>query len=796
MRNAAGRTLIEIPGYKILRQLGRGGMATVYLAVQESVQREVALKVMSPALLADPDFSERFLREARIAASLHHRHVVGIHDVARSGDYNYIAMEYLGGGAVLPRDGSTRPPTFALRVTREIAQALNYAHAKGVVHRDIKPDNILLREDGSSALTDFGIARAADSATRMTRTGAVIGTPHYMSPEQARGKTVDGRADLYSLGIVLYEMLVGRVPYTAEDSLAVGIMHVNEPVPVLPVRFNALQPLVDRMLAKNPDDRFDDGAQLAEAIERMEHAIANGAHPELESGRDETAQRIGDIDLGDEIRISVTPRPSAHAAVNTPARDVQHRIDPALGRLDDLGETGTYRAIGRNTGRPGKRPRSGGGWVGPIAVVLGLAVLGGAAWHWQDRLRALVPNTQLNDTIARAQQALAAGKLLGPDGARELFQQVRAQDADNDEAREGLNQVGQRLLDDARAALQKRDLGTARDDLAAAGDVLGGGDEVAAVQREFDAAQARGTQVDKLLASADAALAAGKLLGNDGAAALYRKILAVDADNAVARSGLDKVAAAQAQRAREALNQGDVDAAAQRIDELAQLQPEHAAIPQLRAGLEQKRAAVAKEQQEQEQQRAAAEQKQERAVAVQRQGTAPRRDAQPSAAPAQGASVQEQEPQELSLADRARIDEMLGEADRALAAGNLMDPGGAYDKYRAVLAIDGDNVQAMGGLKRIAPRARMLFDQAVNAGKPNAAQGYLDAIADTDPDNPAVIGLRIRLANVYLDAADRYADQGRRRDAQHAFDAASKLSPINPRSAAVEAKIDSLPAGG
>src|SRR6202008_331814 len=129
---------------------------------------------------------------------------------------NTIAMEYLGGGPVLPRDGSTRPVPFALRVTREIALALNYAHAKGFVHRDVKPDNILLREDGSSALTDFGIARAADAATRMTRTGAVVGTPHYMSPEQARGKPLDGRSDLYSLGIVLYELHVGRVPYHAE----------------------------------------------------------------------------------------------------------------------------------------------------------------------------------------------------------------------------------------------------------------------------------------------------------------------------------------------------------------------------------------------------------------------------------------------------------------------------------------------------------------------------------------------------------------------------------------------------
>ncbi|WP_347261205.1 protein kinase, partial [Rudaea sp.] len=443
--------MIEIPGYHILRQLGRGGMATVYLATQESVQREVALKVMSPALLADPDFSERFLREARIAAKLHHRHVVGIHDVGRHGDHNYIAMEYLGGGAVLPRDGSARPLAFVLRVTREIALALNYAHAKGFVHRDVKPDNILLREDGSAALTDFGIARAADSATRMTRTGAVIGTPHYMSPEQARGKTVDGRADLYSLGVVLHELLLGRVPYHADDSLAVGIMHITEPVPVLPERFAALQPLLAHMLAKKPEDRYQNGQQLADAIERLERAIAAGEHAELAgAGVDSGEFRIGEIDLGDDdARVPGSARPT------TPSAVFHHRADPSLGRIEDLGETGSYRAVGRGGARRGAGQRMNRrGWIVPGVLALALVLLGAAAWHWQDRLRALVPNTQVNDTIARAQQALAAGRLLGARGARELFQGVRAQDPDDERARDGLNQVGERLLAEARANLQ------------------------------------------------------------------------------------------------------------------------------------------------------------------------------------------------------------------------------------------------------------------------------------------------------------------------------------------------------
>ncbi|HWS26928.1 MAG TPA: serine/threonine-protein kinase, partial [Xanthomonadales bacterium] len=178
----------EIPGYRILRPLGRGGMASVYLALQESVEREVALKIMAPQLSADPTFGDRFLREARIAAKLHHRHVVGIYDVGVHRGFHYCTMEYLPGGPVMRRGSPPLALKPALRCVREISLALHYAQEKGFIHRDVKPDNILLREDGSCVLGDFGIARAADSGTLMTKTGSVVGTPHYMSPEQLRGR--------------------------------------------------------------------------------------------------------------------------------------------------------------------------------------------------------------------------------------------------------------------------------------------------------------------------------------------------------------------------------------------------------------------------------------------------------------------------------------------------------------------------------------------------------------------------------------------------------------------------------
>ena len=265
---------MHIPGYKIEREIGHGGMATVYLAVQESLGRPVALKVLSAALAADRAFSERFIREARTIARLSHPNIVAVHDVGVSGHEHYLALEYIAGGdlKVRIRKGAIDPRT-ALAIVGEIAGALGYAHGKGFVHRDVKPENILFREGGMAVLTDFGIARAASGGTRMTGLGMSIGTPHYMSPEQARGVTVDGRSDLYALGIVLYEMLAGVVPYDAEETLAIGIKHVTDPVPVLPNALSGYQSLISRMLAKDPNDRYRTAEELVQAIDSYDPTV-------------------------------------------------------------------------------------------------------------------------------------------------------------------------------------------------------------------------------------------------------------------------------------------------------------------------------------------------------------------------------------------------------------------------------------------------------------------------------------------------------------------------------------------
>ncbi|MEO8160068.1 MAG: protein kinase [Arenimonas sp.] len=260
---------MEIPGYTVLRQLGRGGMAVVYLAVQQSLGREVALKVLSPPLAQDADARERFLREARVAASLHHPNIVPIHDVALYEDIAYIAMEFEPGGTVSPPAAGQADPEVALRIIREIATALDYAHARGVVHRDIKPENILLRADGASMLSDFGIARVIEAESALTRENMSIGTPQYMSPEQIRGEKVDGRSDLYSLGVVLYQLLTGELPFVGTDGWAIGMQHLGAAIPRLPAASARLQPLLDDLMAKSADARPQTGAEVLRKIDAL-----------------------------------------------------------------------------------------------------------------------------------------------------------------------------------------------------------------------------------------------------------------------------------------------------------------------------------------------------------------------------------------------------------------------------------------------------------------------------------------------------------------------------------------------
>jgi len=260
---------MKITGYTIEGQIGQGGMSRVYRAIQDSLGRPVALKIMNPVFADDPAFSERFLDEGRLLASLQHPHIVTIYDIGVSDGFHYISMEYVDGGDLRQHIRNGMSSDAALGHVSAIGSGLTAAHDAHIVHRDVKPANILFRPNGTLLLTDFGIAKKLATNKGLTVTGSMVGSPYYLSPEQALGRPIDGRADIYSLGIVLYEMLAGEKPFEGDSEIDIAMKHIEGELPRLPQNLSHFQPLLDRMTAKQPDDRFSDMISLLQAVERL-----------------------------------------------------------------------------------------------------------------------------------------------------------------------------------------------------------------------------------------------------------------------------------------------------------------------------------------------------------------------------------------------------------------------------------------------------------------------------------------------------------------------------------------------
>jgi serine/threonine protein kinase len=261
--------------YRIINQIGRGGMATVYKAYQPSIDRYVAIKVLPSQLAESREFATRFQQEARIIAKLEHPHILPVFDYGESDGVAYFVMRYLEAGTLKDRMEAGRPlPINEIdKLFTQLADALSYAHSHGIVHRDLKPANALIDSQGNVFLTDFGIAKLLESASpRLTQTDAIMGTPAYISPEQAQGHPVDQRSDIYSLGIILYEMVTGSVPFIAETPLAVLFKHISDPLPppslVKPDIPQTIEQLILKALAKDPRDRFATAAEFVKAWER------------------------------------------------------------------------------------------------------------------------------------------------------------------------------------------------------------------------------------------------------------------------------------------------------------------------------------------------------------------------------------------------------------------------------------------------------------------------------------------------------------------------------------------------
>lgn len=269
----------EFSNYKIIGKLGAGGMATVYKAHELSLNRMVALKVLSPRLSEDTDFIKRFHREAQAAAQLNHPNIVHIYAIGEEEGFHYFAMEYLKGKALssIKKEEGMLPADRSLSIIKQVAAALGEAHKAGLVHRDIKPCNIMIDDAGNAKVTDFGIAYVADAKTKLTQDGSIIGTPEYLSPEQCEGKTVDGRSDIYSLGVTLYEILTGKTPYEADTPVSMLMKIVKGNFPpigqVNPAVPEPVQKIVEKMMQTDPQNRYANADELLKEVQEVEKVL-------------------------------------------------------------------------------------------------------------------------------------------------------------------------------------------------------------------------------------------------------------------------------------------------------------------------------------------------------------------------------------------------------------------------------------------------------------------------------------------------------------------------------------------
>lgn len=366
---------VDIPGYKILSTLGKGGMATVYLAEHELFRRKVALKVMSQGLADDPSFGERFMREARIVSQLVHPNIVTVYDVGVHEGIYYLSMEYID-GKDLKHVRHKLTLEQKINVILDISKALAYAGNKGYVHRDIKPENIMLYTDDSRAvLTDFGIARATEMEKSVTVTGTAIGTPHYMSPEQAKGQPVDIRSDIYGLGVVFYLLIVGYVPYDAESAVAIGIKHITDPIPELPEGLEGLQYIIDKMMAKLPQERYQNPMALVQDLRSLNIASLVDA-AEKASSRAEKYLNAANTDAPTVISRPSVSRPASGSSTAAATRIAvtptfaEHDPTPVVVEEENL----AFEQDEGNSAFP---------WIAGLAVLLAVA---GGVYYSQYKL--------------------------------------------------------------------------------------------------------------------------------------------------------------------------------------------------------------------------------------------------------------------------------------------------------------------------------------------------------------------------------------------------------------------------
>lgn len=725
-------------------------MARVYLAVQKKFGRLVALKVMSADYSKDPNFRKRFVRESRINAQLSHPNIVQVYDVGLHDAYLFLVMEYLRGGDLNDKLKSGIHVHDLIRVVRDIGRALDFAHDKGYIHRDIKPENILFREDGSAVLTDFGIAKVVDSGADLTRHGTVVGTPQYMSPEQAAGRKLDSRSDIYSLGIVFYRMLTGDVPYKAESAVAIGIKHLQEPVPKLPPHLQAFQGTIDRFLAKEVEQRFQNGEEIDKALDQID---ADGLIPNsvLKTEVVTTAEiaAVGSTRLtqpGEPIRAerereggSTGRRGGARYLIAigliTLAAVAAFRA-PELGQLLDNSRDAQVQRAWTNAQALAADPnQSLTSVVASYQRVLdlnpqhtrALAAVEGLADRWEREIDVHVTRGELAQAQAKLAEAIAlfpegiawqrltaaidqrrnadgllteARALLQTRGLNDteatvemtrLYSEVLRLDPSNRTARTGLDELAGHYAGLAQNAIAAGDVTAAIghiDRASAANNELPELDTVRELVRQANTLQ---REIDDLLQQARTYRGAAALINPPGAnaAEVYHQILAIAEDNVFALQGLAEVEARVLEQIDLLLTQDEIDDAQAVLERATGVGFDAAAIDTRRSAIETRRA---------------------------------------------------QAGQIAALMQRAR---------ELLADGYLTEPQGqnAVSQLRSVLRLDPEHQEATALLQQAAQRLAGVAVEAHEGGLLDAASHYLELALTIVPDEAEWQRLRDDWAN-------------------------------------------------
>ena len=571
-------------------------MSTVYLAIQESLDRDVALKIMAPALAADADFCKRFLKEGRIIAKLVHPNIVTVYDIGAYEPYYYMALEYAGKGNLTQYIQSGLTVDQSLIILKQIASALGYAHSRGFIHRDVKPGNILFRTNNTPLLSDFGIAKALSSGTQLTMIGLAVGTPQYMSPEQLMAKPVSAQSDFYSLGVVFYEMLTGDRPFEGEDSFSIALKHINKPIPDLPEQYTEFQPFLNKLLAKDPADRFLDSEQLIYAIEEIQ-------------ARNTFSKTRSDPQIGEEELHAIGYQRQESGLLIPPLHSSQHKkaseeqalraLAPSTVLEPQGGLAATVQpeiAVPASSAAASVRPANSVMWKWIPGVLLLLILAGSGLYMYYQLLgpEEVLEDASIPSVSIRSPTDFVQTRLQYLQEAATAYQRILQIDPSNSAANKGLQNIADKYQQLAQLswANVNRELSLTVIDQGLS--IMPEHNGLLSLRREIEAVKPN-TEIDisdqrrieHLLKEAESYLSASRFVFpvGENAVEAYKRVLQLDPNNETALRRLNELAAFFEQAARNDLNKGEIKQAILKIEQGLMINPEHPGLLDLKEKL-------------------------------------------------------------------------------------------------------------------------------------------------------------------------------------------------------------------